>query len=77
MEEQKMEEGLDATKNINSYNTTRIKSRNFLTNISYNKVKEEDLIMKKKKKSQRTKTKRNGRKKTKKMRMNPRNCSKK
>ena len=45
-----MKEDLDAMKNINSYNATRIKSRNFLTNISYNKVKEEDLIMKKKKK---------------------------
>ena len=31
------------TKKIKPYNTTRIKSRNFLTNISYNGVKEEDL----------------------------------
>ena len=31
------------TKKTKPYNTTRIKSRNFLTNISYNGVKEEDL----------------------------------
>ena len=29
---------------IKPFNTTRIKSRNFLTNISYNRVKEEDLF---------------------------------
>ena len=31
---------------IKPFNTTRIKSRNFLTNISYNRVKEEDLFNK-------------------------------
>ena len=31
-------------KKIKPYNTTTIKSRNFLTNISYNEVKEEDLF---------------------------------
>ena len=31
-------------KKIKPYNTTRIKSRNFLTNISYNGVKEKDLF---------------------------------
>ena len=57
MEEQKVEGDLDfflsnnisqpkkyATKKIKPDNTTRIKSRNFLRNISYNGVKEEDLI---------------------------------
>ena len=57
-EDQKMEEDLsfffsdklceprkkNVTKKIKSYNTTRIKSRNFLSNISYNRVKEEDLL---------------------------------
>ena len=32
------------TKKIKPYNTARIKSRNFLINISYNGVKEEDLF---------------------------------
>ena len=32
------------TKKIKPYNTTQIKSQNFLTNISYNEVKEEDLF---------------------------------
>ena len=32
------------TKKIKPYNTTRTKSRNFLSNISYNGVKEEDLF---------------------------------
>ena len=32
------------TKKIKPYNTTQIKSQNFLTNISYNGVKEEDLF---------------------------------
>ena len=32
------------TKKIRPYNTTRIKSRNFLVNISYVGVKEEDLL---------------------------------
>ena len=32
------------TKKIKPYNTTRAKSRNFLSNISYNGVKEEDLF---------------------------------
>ena len=32
------------TKKIKPCNTTRIKSRNFLTNISYNGVKEEDFL---------------------------------
>ena len=31
------------TKKMKPYNTTRIKSRKFLTNISYNRAKEEDL----------------------------------
>ena len=31
-------------KKLKLYNTTRIKSRNFLINISYNRVKEEDLF---------------------------------
>ena len=31
-------------KKIKRYNTTTIKSQNFLTNISYNEVKEEDLF---------------------------------
>ena len=58
-QEQKMEEDLDfffnnnasqpkkrkyEMKKIKPYNTARIKSRNFLTNISYNGVKEEDLF---------------------------------
>ena len=56
-EDQRMEEALsfffsdklcqprkkNVTIRIKSYNTTRIKSRNFLSNISYNRVKEEDL----------------------------------
>ena len=32
------------TKKIKPYNTARIKSRNFLINISYNRVKDEDLF---------------------------------
>ena len=32
------------TKKIKSYSTTRIKARSFLTNISYNSLKEEDLF---------------------------------
>ena len=32
------------TKKIKPYNTTQIKSQNFLTNISYNGVREEDLF---------------------------------
>ena len=32
------------TKKIKPYNTTRIKSRNFLTNVLYNGVKEENLF---------------------------------
>ena len=57
-EDQKMEEDLNfflsdkpcqpkkkyVTKTVKSYKTTRIKSRIFLSNISYNGVKEEDLF---------------------------------
>ena len=59
VEEQKIEKDLDfflsnnasqtkkkksTTKKIKPYNTTRIKSRNFLTNSSYNGVMEKDLF---------------------------------
>ena len=44
MSKKKKKKGKYVTKKIKPYNTTRTKSRNFLSNISYNGVKEEDLF---------------------------------
>ena len=40
-QQQKKQNKKNATKKIKPHNTTRLKLRNFLTNISYNGVKEE------------------------------------